>query len=833
MDNAYLSSTKKVLDDLNTGIKGLSEKESKKRLDKYGLNEIKEKEKTGPLELFVNQFKQYLIVILIFAIIISLFLGETSDAILISVIVLGNALLGFFQEYKAEKSIESLKKYLKFKTTVIRDGKKIRIDPEYVVPGDILILESGDKIPADARIIEQENLYTDESMLTGESTSVKKDSNLIKNKKGISDQKNMLFMGTSICKGTVKAVVVRTGMDTEIGKIAEMIDQHEETYFQKKLDKLGKLLGKIVVFIALIIFLIGLYNQEPLTEMFLISISLAVAAIPEGLPAVVTITLSMGVKKMAKLKAIVKRLPSAETLGSCSVICSDKTGTITENKMTVRKIYHMKNEFDIGDKIDDIAKSILETGYICNTSTEESGDPTEKALLVSAKEYDIHPNCKKTKIIPFDSERKRMSVICKDKMYSKGAVESILDVCDRIKIGNKVQKMTDKHKKQIIEKHNEYAENALRVLAFAYKEKGSKEERLIFLGLQAMIDPPREEAKDAIRKCESAGIKVIMITGDHALTAKAIAKEVGIFKQGHKVVTGSELEDMSLSDLEKIVNKVTVYARVNPEHKQKIIQALRKKGHIIAMTGDGVNDAPALKKADIGIAMNTGTDVSKDSSDIILLDDNFSTIVSAVQEGRHIFENIKNFVRYLLSTNFGEVFTILLASLIGLPLPLVAVQILWINLLTDGLPALSLSLEPVQRDIMKKKPAKKSNIINESMLKNIFSIGLWMSLGTLMLYYISPEEKSKTIAFTTLVLFQLFNVFNCKSFEKSIFSLKTNIYLIGAVLISLFLQLAVLYIPILSEMFYTVPLNITDWIMILVVTSSIVFFEETRKRLIR
>lgn len=841
MASYYNLSPEHAIDELETSVSGLDVDAIPSRQQKHGKNIIEKESHVTKLSIFIDQFKDVLTFILVFAAVVSAALGDISDTLLIAVIIIGNALLGFIQEYKAEQSIESLREYLAPQTTVVRSGKKMRIDAADLVPGDIIVLEAGDSVPADARILSASDLSVDESMLTGESLPVEKHMRAIDGEQILADQLNMVFMGTDVIRGSCMAVVTGIGMGTQIGSIAQLIEEGEQTYFQKKLDALGKSLGKAVVLIALVVFALGLLDNEPILDMVLISLSLAVAAIPEGLPAVVTITLSLGVRRMAAQNAIVKRLPAAETLGSCNVICSDKTGTITQNKMTVQKVFTLDSESSVeaADKASISTVKAFEAGAICNTASldAQTGDPTELALLNSAKDAGVDASCETVRINPFDSERKRMSVACREGegyvVYCKGAVEQVLGVCDRIYDGETLRLITPEDRELILEKMNEYASQALRVLALAFKESdtlGNEESGLVFVGMQAMIDPPKDGVRASIEKCVRAGIKVIMITGDHALTAQAIGAQVGLFHDGDKVLTGKELEGLSADELSEIADDVTVYARVNPEHKLKIVEALREKGHVIAMTGDGVNDAPALKSSDIGVAMNSGTDVSKESADMILLDDNFTTIVSSVEEGRHIFDNIRKFVRYLLATNFGEVFTIFLASIVGFPLPLVAVQILWINLLTDGLPALSLAFEPKEKAIMDNPPHKsKENIVDRAMSINIIYTGLIMAFGTLYLYSLVPEEKGMTIAFTTLVLFQLFNVFNCRSFNGSIFTRVQNKLLVGAVVLSFVLQLAVIYIAPLSKVFYTVALNATDWMEMAAVALTLVVFEEVRK----
>jgi len=839
----YAQPADDILETLGSSREGLSSSEASARLASYGPNVLTEGKRITPFHIFVQQFTSFLTIILIFAAIISIGVGELSDAVLIIVILLGNALLGFFQEYKAEQALESLKEYLSLSTPVIRDGRRQHVDAKQIVPGDIVVLEAGDTVPADARILEASNVSVDESMLTGESLPAEKHARQLPKGQLLADQRNMAFMGTNVVRGTLKGIVVETGMGTAIGSIATLIDTREQTYFQKKLDALAKMLGKAVMLIALVVFALGVYSNEPIIDMVLISLSLAVAAIPEGLPAVVTITLSIGVRGMARLNAIVKRLPAAETLGSCTVICSDKTGTITKNKMTVRSLYIPEREVSIDEASPDMVgmRILLETGLYCNTASleEKTGDPTEIALLDAAKRVGVTGTCERVSLTPFDSDRKRMSVTCRHedglRLYCKGAPEEVLAACDRVLVEGTVLSLTDEDRARIINKNDDYASRALRVLACAYRptEPGDDmEEHLIFVGLQAMIDPPKEGVKEALHTCRRAGIRVIMITGDHALTAQAIAEEVGIYEDDDLVITGHQLEAMNEETLSTRIDRVSVFARVNPEHKLRIVEMLRRHGHVIAMTGDGVNDAPALKSADIGIAMNSGTDVSKDAADMILLDDNFTTIVNSVKEGRHIFDNIRKFVRYLLSTNFGEVFTIFLASIVGFPLPLLAVQILWINLLTDGLPALALAFEPREKGVMERPPNKPhENIVDRIMSINIAYTGLIMALVTLALYDYVPQYKAMTYAFTTLVLFQLFNVFNCRSTVTSVFTRVQNKLLIGAVAMSFVLQLAVIYIKQLNEVFSTVPLSLGDWALMAAATSSIVIVEEIRKRL--
>ena len=840
--NYYQKNIKDIFKIIETSDKGLTSKEVDLRLKKYGLNELKEKKKISPVKIFLNQFNSIIIWVLIGAIILSLIVGERIDSMVIGVIVILNAIFGFIQEYKAEKSIEALRKMAHPKAKVIRNGKEIEINSNQIVPGDIIILQEGDRVPADARLIQAENLDIDEAALTGESLPVKKTTNIITKKVGIGDQKNMVFSGTMITRGFGKAIVVKTAMETEIGKIAKMIQETEtkKTPLQEKLAKLGKTLSIATLAICIVVFFIYfLKDKTNVIEPLMMAISLAVAAIPEGLPAVVTISLALGVKRMIKGNVLMRKLPSVETLGCTTVICSDKTGTLTHNEMTVKKVYVDKEVIEVGGEGYNINGEfskktkdldlLLRCGLLCNDSFIDKGkpigDPTEAALIISAnklamKKVELEKNFKRIKGIAFDSERKRMSTLYKSRegyiLFTKGAPDVVLELCTNIIENGKSRKITNQDKKEILAQNDKFANDALRVLGFAFKHSSNTDEKsLTFIGLQAMKDPPRQTVKSDIALCHKAGIKVIMITGDHKLTAQAIAKEIGIVG---KVITGDEIPD----NLDNIVEDIAVYARVNPEHKMKIIEALKKKGHIVAMTGDGVNDAPALKNADIGIAMGIkGTEVSKEAADMILTDDSFTSIVNAIKEGRGIYNNIKKFVNYLLSSNAGEIFLILFASLMGLPLPLIAIQILWVNLVTDGLPALALGVDPISPDVMKKKPRNpKENIVNKNMAMKILFMGLLIGVFSLFLFkrFIADLALARTVAFTALVVFELARIYTIRSeYKVGIFS---NKYLIGAILTSIMLQLAVVYTP-LSIFFKTVPLGLIEWGYILGATLMI------------
>ena len=709
----YKKEVKDVLSELKSSLKGLTEDEANRRLLEYGYNELKEGKKISVLKLFFGQFNSFVVYILIAALVISLFFKEYIDFIVIGVILILNAVLGFVQEYNAEKSIQALKKLARHNVVVIRNEKLKKIESKNIVPGDVIVLETGDRVSCDARIIESNELQTQEASLTGESNPVLKKIDVIKKECGIADQNNMVFSSTIITNGRGKAIAVNTGMHSEIGKIAKLIEdvKPELTPLQIRLNKLGKTLGYIIIIVVIAVFFSGIFKGGKFLDMLLIGVSLAVAAIPEGLPAVVTISLAVGIKKMVKKNVLIRKLPAVETLGSVSVVCSDKTGTLTKNEMTVEKIYVNNKTIDVTgsgyNKIgrflynerevkDQELELLLRIGVLCNNTIFQNereliGDPTEGALIISAAKFGIKKNELDNKYLRlkeefFTSERKLMSTLNKlNKNYivlSKGAVEKILDISDRIYENGRVRKITEKDKTKILKIHQEFAAKALRVLGFAYKESNKLEEKnLIFVGMQGMIDPERDEVKISIEKCEKAGIRVIMITGDHSITAKAIGDKLGI--KGD-VLTGEEID--KLRNLDDVIEKYDIYARVNPEHKIKIVEALKRKGEIVAMTGDGINDAPALKKADIGIAMGiTGTDVAKESSDMILLDDNFATIVNAIEEGRAIYDNIKKFVNYLLSSNIGEVMILFAALLIGfrfndsIAIPLLAVHLLWIN----------------------------------------------------------------------------------------------------------------------------------------------------------
>ncbi len=861
---------KHVLSELKTTKSGLSDEEAKRRLSKYGPNEIALKRKRSITTLFLKQFKSILIIVLIVASVFSFLIGEHINSIFIIIIVVLNAIFGFVQEYKAEKSIEALKRLTAPETIVIRDGKERKVPVRSLVPGDVVVLEQGAKVPADMRLIQVFDMKIDESAITGESVPVKKDTKTVSTA-NLGERRNMAYMGTIVTYGRGIGVVVDTGMNTEMGNIALMIQQsdEEQTPLQKNLEIFGKRLGLLILTICGIIVFTGILHGFNFIDILIIGISLAVAAIPEGLPAIVTVTLALGIQKMSKQNAIVRRMSSVETLGSTTLICSDKTGTLTRNEMVVRKIWSSGEEYDVtgegyllngdfyhkGRKINPKRlEHLLTLAYLCNNASiskingkwETTGDPTELALKVVAMKSGIKPDMDRIKEIPFTSERKMMTTINKISprklmVCSKGAPETILKHCNRILIDGKVSLLTASKKNEILKKNQEFAGNALRVLGFAYKKiststKSGFEKDLIFIGLVGMFDSPREGVKNDILTCRKAGIKVVMITGDNENTATAVGREIGLIENHNdlSVITGEELNRMSSKELEKVIENISIFARVNPEHKLRIVEAFKSRGHVIAMTGDGVNDAPALKKADIGISMGiTGTDVAKEASDMILKDDNFSTIVSAVREGRAIYDNIKKFVQYLLSSNLGEVLVIFTAMIIGFEdpltgsfvLPLTAVQLLWINLLTDGLPAIALGVDPPEENIMMRPPRNpKEKILSRDTLSDIITTGILICIGTIFLFATSlPSGAAKaiTVSFTAIVVFELVRIQSIRMrYNMKLFS---NTKLVFALMVSFALQLIVVYTPFFQTIFGTVNLNPLDWVKIILAAGTIVF----------
>ena len=828
--------------------RGLSTREAEKRVKTYGLNELKHNKKKSPVLIFLAQFNDFLVWVLIGATIISGFIGDKADAITILIIVIVNAILGFVQEFRTEKSLEALQELAAPTCKVIRDGNIKVVSSKELTIGDLVVLEAGDRIPADGTFIDAANMVVDESLLTGESVGISKDTT-----KG----KNSGFMGTIVLKGRGLIIIDAIGMKTEMGKIANLLDNIEEdkSPLRERLDSLGKILVVMCIVVCLIVTILGIIRGNDITEMFLLGVSLAVAAIPEGLAAIVTVALALGVGRMLKRNALVRKLPAVETLGCTSVICSDKTGTLTQNKMTVKEILVNGRIYELDkEKIYDCEK-LKEAFIYCNDANYNyeikdiekavMGDPTETALVKAfykdSKELQkFVEKSKRVYEISFDSTRKMMTVIMnengKETCYMKGAPERVLEKCNSVLENGKVKPLTYQKKKQIYSYIEAMSNRALRCIAAAYKEENlvkneSVECDLIFLGVAGSMDPPRIEVKDAVLKCKMAGIKPIMITGDHKNTALAIAKSINICNSDDQAVTGDELEKMSDSELVKKVNKIRVFARVSPKHKLRIVRAFKKNNNIVAMTGDGVNDAPAIKEADIGVAMGiSGTDVTKEAAAMVLMDDNFATIVSAVEEGRVIYDNIRKFIRYLLSCNLGEVLTMFLASLFYLPNPLTPIQILFVNLATDGLPAIALGVDPPDKDIMRQSPREKN--------EGIFARGLWEKIivrGSLIgvctllsfmsgRYYGMDLATCRTITMCTLVMSQLLHVFECRSERHSIFEINifSNIYLLGAVLVSMTMICCILYIPFLSGIFNTVALNLGQWLLV-IFFSGIIF----------
>jgi Ca2+-transporting ATPase len=869
---------KQLLESLKATEKGLSTEEAERRLKEFGPNELVEKKGVSPLQIFLGQFKDIFVIMLLIAIVISVAINEIVDAATIGAIVFLNSVVGFVQEYRSEKAMEAMKKLTAPKARVLRDGTEQLIPSREVVPGDIVLLEAGDRIPADARLLEVVDLKTDEAILTGESTAVDKLDVVLEPETAVADTKNSVFMATHITYGRGKAVITSTGMKTEFGKVAEMVQAVEtvETPLKQKLTKFAKKLGMIIVGVCVVIFMLELYELFVLGTSgigeiigaFETAIALAVSAVPEGLPAVVTVSLALGARELAKRNALIRKLSSAETLGATDIICSDKTGTLTKGEMTVRKIYvdnkmidvtgagyepkgvFLLNGVPIEPKKNADLTLLLRASTLCSNAsydgTKVLGDTTEGALIVAAakagivKEH-LETGHSRLQEVPFTSERKRMTTAHKSPKgeffsYVKGAVEIVLEHSDYLLKDGKVVKLSKKEKEQILKTNEEMANQALRVLAVAYKElpkpKTGKfdeedlENELVFIGLAGMIDPPRDEAKGANELCRKAGIKTVMITGDHKLTAVAIAKELGIMDNENDVaLTGAELDNMSEEEFDKIVEEASVYARVSPEHKLRIVRALKKKGHIVAMTGDGVNDAPALKQADIGVAMGiTGTDVTREAADMVLADDNFATIVTAVEGGRAIYDNIRKFSFFLLRSNFDELLVIGVFALMGLPLPLSAGMILWINLVTDGGPALALSLDPPQEDLMSRTPRDPREGILHGRIASILATFVTQFLGTGVLFAVAyfvwgrPLEEAQTMAFVQATMQELLIVWNCRSETKNAFRVgfTSNKFLLIAVVVSGLLTVLVPYTGLLG----TAPLDLMDWVLIVPISLS-------------
>ncbi|MCW2277218.1 calcium-translocating P-type ATPase, SERCA-type [Heliophilum fasciatum] len=880
-------------DKLETEPTGLRTKEAQRRLAQVGPNSLSE-EKPVPLwRKFLAQFEDVMILILVAATVVSAALGEWVDAVTILVIVLMNAVLGLVQEYRAEQSLAALKKLTAPEARVCRDGEERRMAASEVVPGDLVTIEAGDRVPADLRLIEVSDLALDESPLTGESLPVTKCTEGL-GEIGISlgDQQNMAFAGTSVTSGRGRGLVVATGMQTEMGRIAQMIDavEEEDTPLQKRLAQLGRTLVALCLVVCALVVAIGLWQGEAFYRMVLTGVSLAVAAIPEGLPAIVTIALAIGVQKMIRSQAIVRKLPAVETLGCVTVIGSDKTGTLTQNEMTVRRLYVGGEEIDVegrgyepigaflrGSRVIKPAQEglppkewmdgheMIQAALLCNNAEirldgEEkgkrrksadkaggqawklNGDPTEGALVVLAAKAgitreDVENEFTRVKEIPFDSDRKCMTVVVRTaggglRVYVKGAVETLLSLAVNVRRRGLVVPLDDAEKKRIMAANDAMASSALRVLAVACRELPPStrdldginlEANLTFLGLAGMMDPPRPGVQQAVERCTQAGIRTVMITGDHPVTALAVARELTIASRSEEVVTGAQLDSMAPGEVSEAVARASVFARVSPEHKLRIVRTLRERGHIVAMTGDGVNDAPAVKEADIGIAMGrTGTDVTKEASSMVLADDNFVTIVTAVEQGRAIYDNIRKFIRYLLACNTGEVLVMFLASLLAMPLPLLPVQLLWVNLVTDGLPAMALGVEKPDPQGMQRPPrSPRESVLARGLGRSVLLWGTYCGIVTLAVFawglMLGDLALARTMALTTLTFFQLFYVFECRSETAPVFAigLTSNRYLLGAVVLSAMMQLAVIYVPIFQAIFQTVPLELSHWLVIL------------------
>ena len=887
----YKKSKEEVVSQLSTSTdKGLSNEEAQKRLEKYGPNALKEEGKQSMLSKIIAQFNDFLILILIVAAVISYFVGEKVDAVVIIAIVIVNAALGIYQEGKAEKSLEALKKMAAPSAKVLRNGNVEVIPSNNVVPGDIVILETGDVIPADLRLIESSNLKVEEASLTGESVPVEKDSNITFDEDvSLGDRVNMAYSSTIVSYGRGKGVVVGTGHDTEIGKIATMIQtfDNEPTPLQRKLNQLGKFLGIVVIVVCLVVFGLGLYQGRDVLSMFMTSISLAVAAIPEGLAAIVTIVLALGMNRMVERNAIVKKLLSVETLGTTTYICSDKTGTLTQNEMTVVKVYtddkiidvsgigyEPKGKFTIdGVEVENVTGSVnintlLSIGTLCSdarlTETDDGykilGDPTEGALVTLAekagiRQEEINQKYPRIEELPFDSDRKMMTTFHENFIpgkvvsFTKGAPDILISKSSSIYLNGEIVPFTEDLKKKVLDVNSKFSREALRVLAMAFRQYDSLpneittetiENNLIFVGLVGMIDPPREEAKEAIKKCKNAGIKTVMITGDYKETAFAIAKQLGMADHESQAMMGQELDNLTDEELREVVKEKRVYARVSPEHKVRIVDALKKNGEIAAMTGDGVNDALALKKADIGISMGiTGTDVAKNTAEVILTDDNFASIVAAVEEGRIIYSNIKKFVFFLLSCNIGEVLVIFLSILLGFEVPLLPIQLLWLNLVTDSFPALALGMEKGDPEIMDIPPRDPDEpILDKDMIKALVvqsiaisaaTLGAYIwgmrTYGTVNLYY------ARTITFATLITAELLRAYSSRSLNHSILKIGvfSNKTMVRSTLLAFALLLVVIYVPALQPIFDTFAMGLGDWSMVLLFSIIPLVFGELYK----
>ncbi|HRZ87464.1 MAG TPA: cation-translocating P-type ATPase [bacterium] len=875
-DIPYSKKVEELLRELNAdALRGLGDAEAQRRYEELGPNQLTQKDKVSPLRLLIRQYKDFMMMILAAASGISYLIGDMQDALIIFAVVILNGLISFTQEYKAEKTLHALKKMAGPQATVVRGGEQKRIPATRVVPGDIVVLDTGDIVPADLRLLEVVNLEAQEAVLTGESVPVEKGAQVILSKKvPVGEQRNMAFMGTVIVSGRGKGVVTATGMKTEMGRIADMLAtvKDKPTPLQVKLKGLGKKLVYASGALCAVVAIVGILRGKPVSEMFMVAISLAVAVVPEGLPAVVTIAFAIGVQKMARRRAIVKRLPSVEALGSVNVICSDKTGTLTQGRMSVSMLWAggagIPFDSSIRARVDgsEALKRLMVVSVLCNNATvtrdgdqpEIIGDTTEGALLIAGEQAGLVRDVLRERYtflteLPFDSRRKRMSTICEEEdgsiiVFCKGAVEGLLDQSTRVVAGNEIREMTDEARRQIRAAHDEMSSRGLRVIGVAYRalselaldvEPEDVETQLTFVGMAGMIDQPRVEVQPFIAKCNRAGIRTIMITGDHLGTARAVADRLAMFKKPANAVSGVELDGYDDAALQERVMDIGIFARVAPEHKLRIVKALRERGQVVAMTGDGVNDSPALKASNVGLAMGrTGTDVAKEAADIVLTDDNFSTVVAAIEEGRTIYDNIKKFIGYLLSCNTAEIFVMLLASVFALPMPFIPIQILWLNLVTDTPPALALGAEPVAPDVMRRKPRDpREGIFAGGLGYRIVSQGLVMALVTLLVFvgelYLMNQgiRKARAVAFITLALLQLVHSFNYQSLKYSIFKtgILTNKYLIYANIFSVFLLVVGIYVPDMNRIFFQEMLTAKDWAVAASAAGVLLLFSELGK----
>ncbi|MCD7823666.1 MAG: cation-translocating P-type ATPase [Oscillospiraceae bacterium] len=805
---------------------GLGEAEAEKRLREYGYNRLKSKNKKNPVGIFLSQFKDIMVMVLLGATVISAFMGEIYDAVTIILIVLMNAILGFVQEYRTERTMEALEKLTAPTARVIRDGKEKVIDASLIVPDDIILIEAGDQVPCDGRILRSNGLWCNESILTGESEAIRKD-----------DSNDSVFMGSSVTRGNAVIQCEHTGMQTKMGQVSSLIDEagSQETPLQKKLGSLGKTLCLICAGVCILVVIAGILRGEPIFDMLMTGITIAIAAIPEGLPAAVTIALALAVRRMMKRNALVRRLHSVETLSCANVICTDKTGTLTENKMSVTRIRTADKEYAITDNpdADNCLKELFRCSVLCNNASDDAGDPTEVALLAAAKKFGILKG-DQTRLseIPFDSETKRMSVTVSDnngiRTYSKGAPDVILKTCRLIYTESGIAPMTSERKRDLYQVVDDYAKQALRVMAFTFTDEKTGYE--VFLGLMGMLDAPRAEAKKSVNELRRAGIRTVMITGDHKLTAEAVAKEVGILRRGDLVISKEELDKLSERELDKVISKVAIFARVDPSDKLRIVRSFKRKGNVVAMTGDGVNDAPAVKEADIGIAIGkNGSEACKQAADMVLLDDNLSTICEAVKQGRTVYMNIRKFVRYLISCNIGEVMVMFLSIVLGMPVVLLPTQILLVNLVTDGLPAMALSLEKSEKEILRMKPSEFSgSFFSGGLLGRITIRGILIGLCTLgcfaySLYLGCTLETARTCALVTLIASQLIHVFECRSERKSVFRMNPfeNLSLILAALVSAGVTALCIYLPFLSVAMETTPLMLSEMVWSLLFAAAV------------